>query len=108
MARSYPSRSVRRILCQLGLKELRSGKGGHSVFVTREGKRVCPPIRKKEMPLAHIFSLAVTLEGLGIVSSKRAFIATVKQGTSSESPNDPNCKRFLRGVSCGTYQEKPL
>ncbi|MGO9120785.1 MAG: hypothetical protein ACLQPD_24640 [Desulfomonilaceae bacterium] len=77
MQKTYRVRKVIKSLRQLGLKRLSKGKGGHSVFATKEGRRVCPPLRKKEVPFAHLRTLAFILEEQGIVESGRDFIASL-------------------------------
>src|SRR5208283_3631593 len=75
---SYPARKVLTVLKRLGFERLSKGRGGHSVLKTKDGKRICPPLRRKEMPYAHLCILAFLLETQGIVRSRQAFITAVK------------------------------
>ena len=74
---SFPVELVRVMLKKIGLRPMKRGKGGHAGWIDQHGRRVFIPLRNRDVPVGHLYSLGQVLEGLGIVS-RRVFMTLLR------------------------------
>ena len=74
--KAIPARTIREMLWRLGLRPRARGNAtGHEVWVSPEGRACKPKLRRKDMPMAVVFSLCREMDSRGIVSSRQFWTA---------------------------------
>lgn len=74
--RAIPAKAVRLVLRRLGLRPRARGNAtGHEVWVDLQGRTCRPVLRKKDIPIAVLYSLGEELESKNIVSRQTFFAA---------------------------------
>lgn len=74
--KAIPAKTIRQVLWRLGLRPRARGNAtGHDVWVSPTGRVVKPQLRRKDMPMAVVFSLGRELESQGIAASREFRVA---------------------------------
>ena len=75
--KSVPTKKVKSILHDLGLKSQRGNGSGHEVWIDPAGRRCLPVFRHKDLSWGSLYALGNQLETVG-VCKRQDFLSAVR------------------------------